>query len=118
MKPIIVTLDQLREWNGCEKGQVEVFEAEWGESVELSRSVLARAAELGLDVEWWLLRAYPSIDGRYWAALKPIDERYRAALKPIEERHWAELKPINERLEAAKANLIADILGLEKEAGG
>jgi len=49
----LITAAMLRERKACEE-QVEVFEREWPHGVALSEAALVRAAELELDLEWFV----------------------------------------------------------------
>ena len=46
-----VTLAWLREHRAC-ADQVAIFKEEWGESADITRPNLERAAALGLDLYW------------------------------------------------------------------
>ena len=125
--------DTLRALDACLE-QVAIFEEEWPDGVEVDRAALARAAEMGLDTGWWLVKAFPARDAEYeaalkqlyaeyWAALKPLAAEYRAALKPLDDEYWAKRKPLDAEYEAARKQLdaedwrsvsalVADLLGL------
>lgn len=49
--PITIRISWLRERRAC-KDQVAAVQAEWGESHELTRDTMIRAAELRLDLGW------------------------------------------------------------------
>ena len=81
--------DTLRALDACLE-QVAIFESEWPDGVEVDRAALARAAEMGLDTGWWLVKAFPA----------RADE-YRAKRKPLEDEYWHSI-----------AGLVADLLEL------
>ena len=76
-----VTAAQLEGWYACGE-QVTTFRSEWGESVTLTRAVLLRAAELGLDLEWWLGRTRPDLVTEYEKVTAPAWAEYQKVTAP------------------------------------
>uniref|UniRef100_A0A6M3KMG8 Uncharacterized protein n=1 Tax=viral metagenome TaxID=1070528 RepID=A0A6M3KMG8_9ZZZZ len=99
-----VTAVQLEKWDACRE-QVATFRSEWGDSVTLTRAALLRAAELGLDLDWWAKRA---LAGAQLAEC----EKKRA---PIVAEYWKKLAAIVAEYEKKRAAIVAEVLALEDE---
>lgn len=69
-----VTADGLRALGVCEE-DVALFAAEWPDGCEVTAETLARARELGLDVDWWAEEMWGA---EYLARRDPLWAKYRA----------------------------------------
>ena len=70
--PLMITAEALLQRVACET-QVAVFRREWPDGCEVTEATLLRAAQLGLDLNWFARRFLP---GSLW-------EEYERQLAPL-----------------------------------
>lgn len=82
---MIVTRDSLVKMKACLYDRNK-FEAEFGESVEVTTEVLLRATEIGLDVGWWASKVlgWPTFVDITNEAL----QRYETGVKPARDAYY------------------------------
>ena len=130
-----VTAAQLEGWHACGE-QVTTFRSEWGESVTLTRAVLLRAAELGLNLDWWTGHALTTeqlaeyrkkrapidaeswkkraaLNAEYWKKLAVIVAESRKKLAPIDAEYQKKLAVIVAESRKKLAVIVAEVLALE-----
>jgi len=94
-----VTGEMLRLALACQS-QVDTFEAEWADGVEVNIDSIRRAEELGLDTYWFAtnlltgkaLAAYLAADTAAWKVYKEATAAYRTAWEDVllatEKARW------------------------------
>ena len=103
-----VTSRWLTAQGACKK-QKDVFKEEWPRGSAITKGSLTRAAELGLDLEWFANQVIPHLlDVDYQAKRNTLDVDYDAECKPLEEEFEAKLAPVDEEFEAKLVLLKTD----------
>lgn len=95
-----VTVEELDARGACGR-QVDLFRAAFGDRVRVTRKALLKAADAGLDLEWFLTEFCPDLWAEYlrqMVALRDECDRQVAAL-------WAEY-------DRQRVALVADLMGL------
>ena len=82
----LITAAMLREREACEEA-VWVFEAEWPSGVALSEAALVRAAELELDLEWFVGEFFPALRAEYKRHEAPLWAEYQRLVTLLQAKY-------------------------------
>ena len=103
-----VTAEMLQAENAC-PDQVGIFAAEWPDGVEVTESTLARAHDLGLDVEWWVAHCLPApIQAEYDKQMAPISAEYDKQVDTIRAEYRKQVAPIQAEYDKQMAPISAE----------
>ena len=113
-----VTVKSLRKLRACED-QVALFAAEWPDGVEVSEAVLLRAAEIGLDLDWWAQRVLsPPLLAEYERQRAPLWAEYERQCAPLGAEYERQCAPLWAEYERQCAPLLWRLMAEEDPRGG
>jgi hypothetical protein len=102
-----ITPALLRKYRACDE-QVAIFETEWPDGTEVTPATVARAIELGLNLEWGVRLLPPRVRAEYHAKVFPIRAQYAARVAPIWAEYHAKVFPIRAQYAARVAPIWAE----------
>lgn len=92
--PTMIDSEWLITHHAC-SGELTVFEKEWPNGGTVTKRSLTRAAELGLDLEWFVNKTMPDLfDDKYMASVVLLYSEYEAKCIPMYAEYLAKLDPI------------------------
>jgi hypothetical protein len=110
-----ITAARLRKEQACEK-ELAIFEREWPNGVVISREVLLRAVELGLNVSWAATVLLPfGLFNEFADRSAPFQRAYDNSTSPFRFALFAKSKAARENPFAGKESLGQQLAYLDQE---